>query len=158
MLYGICLIILISLLFGKLITPNCISNTSCNQEWWEMDVVGRQEKAWECMEQKQRSGKAMQVMERRAATLMIPFQELSSFNSITFHDLMWATFINVHSRGSINICLMKESVVGVNSNGFYTCFDSWCIDIYVYTYSVLGNALIYLAEYFFLFSLLNFYC
>ena len=32
MLYGICLIIFISLLFGKFITPNCISYTSYNQE------------------------------------------------------------------------------------------------------------------------------
>lgn len=106
----------------------------------------------------QRSGKVMQVMDRYAAALMIQFQELSSLNNITFHDFMWATFINVHSKGSINNCLMKESVVGVNSNGFYTCFDSWCIDIHIYTYSVLGITLIYLAEYFFLFSLLNFHC
>lgn len=72
MLYGICLIILISL-FGKLITPNCISNTSCNQEWWEMDAVGRQEKAWECGAET-KEGRPCRSWRDVLATLMIQFQ------------------------------------------------------------------------------------
>ena len=89
MLYGICFIILISLLFGKFITQivlvtHPVTRTDGRRVLWE-DRRRRHENAWS---RNTEDGKVVQVMDRRAAALTVQFQEVSSFNNIAFHDFM----------------------------------------------------------------------